>query len=437
MLRKVYGILKILSILSVFGIILGCTDGGSSTPTDPGTTSGTTSGTTTPIETPSPTSLYSFGLTPTNINQDAVNSLYEYFMAYFYEENGSMARVKWDDATVTVSEGIGYGMLATLYAYGGVGDPVRFDKLLRYYLTFLNGKSVMSWKINGFVGVHSDEGSTGGATDADLDVAMALFEASKKWGNTEYLSLATAITDNISNAYVGSRAYDYYILSGDTWADGSYNASYISVVAFKEFALRGFAANGGFTPWTTISANNYNLLMLSQASYSGLWSDWMDESGTPAIPANRGDVGATYHKFYLDAVRTPWRVAWDYIWYGTPESKAMLDRLNFWAYNYHGGNPANINNEYTWWDYRAGSELSQVTSRLIKGQPIKAFYGAFGVAAMAGDNANDPNLQAVYQLWLDQCYAAALEPVTDRSYFDEILQLLYVQFMSGNFQKQP
>ena len=54
----------------------------------------------------------------------------------------------------------------------------RFDKLYNYYKRLsTQGGYLMDWKISGFSSVNL----SGSATDADLDVALALALAHKQW----------------------------------------------------------------------------------------------------------------------------------------------------------------------------------------------------------------------------------------------------------------
>ncbi|GAL64937.1 glycoprotein gp2 [Algibacter lectus] len=53
-------------------------------------------------------------------------------------------RIKFDTPSETVSEGIGYGMLLSVYA----NDKELFDGLWLYYKDFSNNNGVMNWKIS-------------------------------------------------------------------------------------------------------------------------------------------------------------------------------------------------------------------------------------------------------------------------------------------------
>src|SRR5690606_31295219 len=147
----------------------------------------------------------------------------------FYEEQGELARIRFDEPGETVSQGIGYGMLITVSA----DDPEaqeRFESLLAYKNAFSNDEGLMHQRIEGFDSVLE----TGAATDASLDIATALILASRKWDSPTYLDAAMTIIDAIRTTGFDSAGY---LKAGDLWQDGqALNPSYFSHVAFQLFS---------------------------------------------------------------------------------------------------------------------------------------------------------------------------------------------------------
>src|SRR5574344_975742 len=91
----------------------------------------------------------------------------------------------------TVSEGIGYGMLITLFQ----GDWDAFNRLWIYSQAYRNsayasGRGLMPWLTASFSWDIPDESS---ATDADLDIATSLILAYYMSGNTAYLNDALTL----------------------------------------------------------------------------------------------------------------------------------------------------------------------------------------------------------------------------------------------------
>src|ERR1035437_2647742 len=115
---------------------------------------------------------YKNGIMPTNLptgtyggatNAGAAYTAWK--SAYVTTCTGGQYRVLFDDGSSTVSEGIGYGMLLSVYA----ADKAVFDGLWAYYKANMDGNSIMNWKISGCSGVTG----ANGATDADVDVARS------------------------------------------------------------------------------------------------------------------------------------------------------------------------------------------------------------------------------------------------------------------------
>src|SRR3954452_3021849 len=87
----------------------------------------------------------------------------------------------------TVSEGIGYGMIAAVY----VSDRPTFDGLWGYAKLHFDAKGLMNWQISS-TGAITGQGS---ATDGDEDMAWALLMASDQWSSLQYLDDARAVID--------------------------------------------------------------------------------------------------------------------------------------------------------------------------------------------------------------------------------------------------
>src|SRR5690606_3113315 len=164
-------------------------------------------------------SQYEYGIMPTNLpsggtygqSQDAADAYNAWKTNYVVTCSGGRYRVKFgpDEDHNTVSEGVAYGMLLSVYA----ADKGLFDGLWAYYKQFRNGNGVMDWKISG-----CDGGvvSSGAATDAELDAAMALIIASEQWNSTTYRNDAVALIQAIKNTEMATNGQT---LNGDQWGN--------------------------------------------------------------------------------------------------------------------------------------------------------------------------------------------------------------------------
>ena len=317
----------------------------------------------------------------------------------------------------TVSEGIGYGMLITLFA----NDMEAFNSLWYYNKGFreYQGSNLMPWKVGTFsyesLSVPSNASS---ATDADLDIATSLILAYYKTGNTMYLNDALLIATAIWDHEISPTGLIY---SGNmaTWKkDGSaYNPSYFSPIALKLFALVDNAHN-----WTNVLNTMYTYMQTVQAAGPGLFPDWSDASGKAVDPKN-GSATKTYWRFFHEAVRVPWRIAWDYYWTQDPRALQMLTGMNTFISGKTSGNPANLTAEAGKHIYSAVTGMPDSTLKSENLQPH--FHGAWCLTGMAGNQA-----------WLDGCTTEFnTRTITNFSYFPHILMTMYSELLNGLFVK--
>ena len=343
---------------------------------------------------------YAFGLKPTNIKSNDLSNVYISWRNAFVTAcaNGRY-RVKFDTPSETVSEGIAYGMLLSAYA----NDKELFDGLWLYYNDFLNSNGIMNWKIEGC----SHATGLNGATDAELDTAIALMVADKKWGNSgaiNYKSDAESLINKIKlyEVELGSNV----LKPGDAWG-GSYitNPSYFATGYFRAF---GEYTNDA-TFWNAVANKCYNIINANLSENNAVYnlvSDWSRVDGNYST-----NVSWAYNQgksYFYDAARTPWRIAIDYIWYGDTRALNYLDLCNNFVYSIGGFD-------------RIYPGYSQ------KGLPINTTYkdpvftGAYALASMASGN----------QFFVNSGFAI-LKNQSTFSYFSATLKAIYMFVLSGN-----
>jgi len=277
-----------------------------------------------------------------------------------------------------ISEGVAYGMLLSV----GNDDQASFDKLWAYFEKHKNPNGVMKWQTNACGAAIAD----GSATDGELDAAMALIQASCRWGGT-YEADARELITAIKNTELTTCTGRTVLKPGDNFGGcDRTNPSYVAPGYFKVFATLT-----GDTSWTTVANDGYTLLATLQAAQSGLVPDWSDGSGAPAA----GDEG-TYGP---DASRTPWRVATDYVWFNEPKAVTFL------------------NNLATYVDGNGG------VARLF--EPNSAYRGGLAMSALPAASAK---AQAYTDAWLTTS-------VDDETYFPGTLRPLYMLLMAHRFPK--
>lgn len=345
---------------------------------------------------------YANGLMAATKNSQDVTDSYATWKTNFVEAcNNGRYRVKFDDRSQTVSEGIGYGMLLSAY----MADKTLFDGLWLYYKDNVNGNGVMNWKINGCSGTIGQNG----ATDAELDVAFALIVADYQWasaGTINYKSDATVLISAIRNYEV--EANTFVLKPGDAFGGSSLTSPcYFSPAYYRAFGV--FTNDIPF--WNSVASKAYTVInnnLTQNNAVGGLVSDWCDASGNYSSQASGyANQGRLYT---YDAARTPWRIAVDYLWYGSADAKAYAKKSSDFVRINLGGT-ANIKDGY--------NQNGTASGQWHNG----TFVGAFACAAMGGDD----------QAHLDASYTDLKNLNEPDSYFNHTLKTLYLLALTGNF----
>lgn len=349
---------------------------------------------------------YGNGLTASGkSSMDAENS-YNIWKTNFIEActNGRF-RVKFDNSSETVSEGIAYGMLLTVYK----ADKVTFDGLWQYYKDNRNGNGVMNWKINGCSGVNGQNG----ATDAEVDAAMALIVADYQWGSTGTINYRTD-AENLINAIKTHEveAGTYVLKPGDMFGGSQLtNASYFAPAYFRAFGT--FTNDTAY--WNNVASQCYTIIdanLTANNAAGGLVSDWCQASG--AYSSQSGGYLNQGQTYKYDAARTPWRIAVDYLWYGNNSAKVYAKKCSdFVRVDLNG--TANIKDGYN----QNGSVIGQWHNA--------TFVGAFACAATAGED----------QAHLNASYVDLNSLNEPNSYFNHTLKTMYLFLLTGNFYLPP
>jgi endo-1,4-beta-D-glucanase Y len=327
-----------------------------------------------------------------NSTADAdLKARFKSFYNNFYAENGSQARIKFDEPENTVSEGIGYAMIMMVYFSDAAKSyQSEFDKLWAYYKAHLNDNGVMHWKISGFGNAIEQNG----ATDAELDVALALAMAYYQFGDTKYKTDAESLIGKIWTHEMNS---DGLHKPGDKW-DNDKNPSYVSPAAFEIFKDWGNSTN-----WSSAVTKNYTFLKANQNTTSGLPSNWADASGSPKNCTYCGYESLNYGQ---DAVRAPWRWAWSKAWFGHSDAETLLAKLATWV---NGKTPGDI---------KGPIGLSGTMGTV----PNAGYLGSLMCALTHKSD---------YQSKLNT-YWASLATISGDTYFNSAMQILTGLLVTGN-----
>jgi hypothetical protein len=244
--------------------------------------------------------------------------------------------VKFSGSTfLTVSEGMGYGMLlAVLFAghdpaartlFDGFLTTVRARPAYAVLQSDANGKYLMEWRLNAD-GTSAGEGWN--ATDGDEDIAMALLMADRQWGSSSgKWNYAREATNTI--AALKSWCMD---AAGNVKGLSSTHATRTSDFMIGHF--RAFQRATGDALWGKAIDRAYELCELMQTQFSagtGLIPDFIsqyDTSHPVPSPAYQGTDRSPYDgTYYWNACRDPWRFATDYLLSGDRRWKTITGRL--------------------------------------------------------------------------------------------------------------
>jgi endoglucanase len=326
------------------------------------------------------------------------------WMSNMYVESGNYARIKFDVSSYTVSEGIGYGMLLMVYFSDATTSyEPQFKKLWNYYDQRKNTNGLMNWKISDF-STSCSGNDCNGATDGDLDVALALIMGYYQFGNADFKTAAQTLLNDIYDHEVETNStqagYAGLLRPGDMW-NSYYNPSYFSAGAIRVF--KSFDSNNP-SRWDAVLSKNYTMLKANMGSYNtGLVTDWCDKAGNPVN-------GNSTTMFKSDAVRTPWRIAMAASWFNDADANSYVTTVANWISSKVGTDTSKIFAEY----YQNGNTTQGWTN--------SQYLGTFA-SALVSANVN--------QTLIDNIWVKMMQKSDDAGYFNASLRLLTGLFISG------
>jgi endo-1,4-beta-D-glucanase Y len=243
----------------------------------------------------------------------------------------------------SISEAQAYGLLRAVWA----GDQATFGRVHAWTRSHLaRPDHLLSWHWG-----RRPDGSPGvldanTASDGDLDYALALVLAARRgWrvpmGQPDYLSEAREVAAAILAKEVVALPGGTLLLTPGNWHDPGppylCNPSYCSPAAYRLFAkfdvepppsaVQQQAKVPALHPpaWDRLHQDTYQLLArliqgLGESRGAGLFPDWcrVDAAG------QLGPAPGRDSHFGWEAVRLPWRLALDSLWFGEPRAGQIL-----------------------------------------------------------------------------------------------------------------
>lgn len=327
-----------------------------------------------------------------------------WFADHYVTCGNDLARIKGcTGENNTCSEAIGYGMLLTVAA----GDQMAFDRLNRFrkalgaeYDRAFGPGALMAWNSGSSCPPSASGGNANNAPDGDIDAAMSLIQAGRRWpaAASAYNAEARALLDAIWMKNVGMTGGKLYLGAGTTnLMDKSY-VSYWAPAFFQVFS-RFMTDATKQQNWKNLATRGIEMMKNIQAhpSCAGEFPE------SVKIDGNLWDNDPC--DFGYDSCRVPWRLATDYAWFQTADSKGMLDVLRTTVVN---GDP--------------------VTAAR---QRNSAFVGGLTLSAVSADQAT---MDDFCKKWVE---AKEADDITydDKPYFQKTLAIMYLLVAGGLFDR--
>jgi endo-1,4-beta-D-glucanase Y/4-amino-4-deoxy-L-arabinose transferase-like glycosyltransferase len=275
------------------------------------------------------------------VNNDPalMNSMWQTYQKQFVTKEGYTID---DYSKTTTSEGQSYSMLRSMWS----DDKVNFDRIWKWTKSNLQIRkdSLFAWKYglrNGSWQVLESES----ATDADLDIAMSLILANRRWGNNQYLEEAKKIINDIwINRVIklGDRLALLPFGSNKFQGFDILNPSYFSPAHYRLFATIDPSRD-----WTSLANDTYLILKDLNKSHV-LYPDWIKwdyktskfESASTFLNNPKSD------NFSYDAMRVIWRIGMDWNYNKNKDAIDVLNLISAFMDKEYDRNP-NISSGYS------------------------------------------------------------------------------------------
>jgi endo-1,4-beta-D-glucanase Y len=378
---------------------------------------------------------YVAGILPTNAAQATMDTTiqrcYDAWKATAIADvptvpGGKAVRFGSSGTYLTVSEGMGYGMLITVLMAGYDPDArTIFDGLLKtvrarpaYSIPGGPGQWLMDWRLT--IDGSSTDAAGGGwnAMDGDLDIAMALLMADRQWGSSGTWNYKQEGIRTIDAMKAWNMKPD-----GTTKGLATPDVSRTSDYMISHF--RAFARATGDSWWsTTVIDRCYWLIDRMQTVYSpgvGLMPDFIVQTNTATpvpSPGGMGDFVMTEMHYYANAQRNPWRWGTDYVTSGDVRWRNVLNKMMAFFKADTGGDPARTATGYA----------------LNGGMPSPLFrpYPTWTPKGMIGPQLCGAMADPAHRAYLNALWTYNANNFSTL-YYDSELQLLPMIVASGNW----
>lgn len=264
-----------------------------------------------------------------------LQTTWEGYKVLFISEQGRVIRP--EDQADSISEGQAYAMLRAVWS----DDQATFERCYGWTEANLSrrqqkGDELLAWRWGKNSSGQWQVLDWNSASDADLDYALSLILAHRKWGRAspglpDYLVKARAVLKDILDKETVTDPWGRLWITPGSWIKPGLplllNPSYFSPAWYRLFYQLTNDRR-----WLQLVDSAYWALeklegQLGGVKGRGLIPDWCILVGPDSFEA-APDQSSNYG---WDAVRVPWRIAMDRLWFGQARSKDFLEKtiLNF------------------------------------------------------------------------------------------------------------
>lgn len=215
-----------------------------------------------------------------------------------------------------VSEGVGYGMLLSVI----FDDQATFDVIYQAAQGVLYDPEtgLHHWRVDRDGNIVGQ----GSATDAELDMAMALIFADQhvsqgRWTQPDTVDYGQSARDLLDAVWTQEVVDGKYLKPGNLFSGEGHD-----IVNLSYFTPAWFRLYDEFLEedkWVQLIEPGYQSLMATEGAGMGLAPDWSTFDGEPAFDYcdryGRPRESCRYEMRY-DAIRVPWRIGLDCLWFG-------------------------------------------------------------------------------------------------------------------------
>lgn len=256
-----------------------------------------------------------------------------------YLEDGTFRSLDKQRDGITTSEGQSYSMLRAVW----MDDKETFDRSWQWTKDNIQRREdrLFAWlfgeREDGTYGILTDRGGYNTATDADVDIALALLFAHQRWSDETYFGDAVVLLRDIWEKEVVVIQGKPYLAANNIEKTAPKETVIVNPSYLAPYAYKIFHEVDSQRDWLGLASTSYEVakrsidLPLDSQRSAGLPPDWV------AINRHTGEITSVPQPtslttdFSYDALRTPWRFALDWVWFEDPRAKEVLDSMGFLA----------------------------------------------------------------------------------------------------------